>query len=183
MSRPRPQIELAESLELVRVAGQEGQHARLDRAEIPDDETMPRRRDEHAAAQVPDHSQHVAIALLDGGVVAGQHHRDRFGDGFVGLQQLGPFQVLRLEAFAGPSPGDSAVDLVEVAHPPVGAAGSQHAIYFAGRRLRRLQPDLERRAHAGVRQVSRQELLDVVRLETGPPIAIPIYASLAGAAA
>ena len=38
-------------------------------------------------------------------------------------------------------------------------------VHFAGRRLRRLQPDLERRAHAGVRQVFGQELLDVIGLE------------------
>ena len=123
MSRPRPRSNWRKALELVRVAGEEGQHARLDRAEIPDDETMPRRRDEHAAAQVPDQAQHVAVAFLERGVVLGQHHCDRLGDGLVGLQQLGPFQVLRLEALAGPSPRDGAVESEQSSHAPVGAAG------------------------------------------------------------
>jgi len=47
---PQAKIELTEGFEFVRVAGQEGQHARLDRAEIPDDKTMPRRGDNHAPA-------------------------------------------------------------------------------------------------------------------------------------
>src|SRR5262249_8512692 len=129
---PKPKIKLTESLELVRVAGEEGQHACLGCAEIPDDETMPRCRDQHAAAQVSDYSQYVAVAFLDGGIVSRQHHRDGFGDGFIAAQQLRPFQVLWLKALAGPSPGDSPVDLVEVAHPPIGAAGLEHTINFAG---------------------------------------------------
>ena len=110
MSRPRPQIELAEGRKLVRVAGEEGQDARLDRAEIPDDETMPRRRDDHAAAQVPDHSQHVAVLFLECGVVLSLHHLDRVSDRLIGLQQLGPFQVLRLKTSTGPSSGGGAVE-------------------------------------------------------------------------
>ena len=47
---PEAEIELPKSFEFVRVAGEEGQHARLDRAEIPDDKTMPRRGDNHAPA-------------------------------------------------------------------------------------------------------------------------------------
>src|SRR5262245_3234218 len=42
---PGAEIELAKSFEFVRVPGEEGQHARLDRAEIPNDEATPRRRD------------------------------------------------------------------------------------------------------------------------------------------
>ena len=106
---PETAIELAEGRKLVRVAGEEGQDARLDRAEIPDDETMPRRRDDHAAAQVPDHSQYVAVLFLECGVVLSLHDLDRGSDRRIGLQQLGPFQILRLKTSTGPSPRGGAV--------------------------------------------------------------------------
>jgi hypothetical protein len=78
--RPQTSIKLAEGLELLR---QKSENTGLNRTKITNNETVFRRRDNHAAAQIPNQPQHVAIPLLDCGIVPNAHRFDGLGENLI----------------------------------------------------------------------------------------------------
>ena len=123
---------------------------------------MPWRRNDHAAAAVANNRKRPRIELAHVLIVAASNRIDRRSKIIDG----GTFQVLRLEAFAGPAPGGSAVITKGTAHAIVVAGAGQQRINFLycclGAAKAQLQHPLHRRRHQlGI----LQQLLDRLAVE------------------
>ena len=164
---------LAEGVEHPLLAGEPGQHPRLDRAEVAHREGPAIARDEGRADELRQGVRHALVAEL-------QHLQVAVLEGLAGEVEVGDVvlrEVLQLDEPSGPAAGPRALELEQAPDAVVGADAVEHRLVLGVGGLAQLRADVEDAQHplvagdpAELRQVLLREGVHVDAQLCGQPV-------------